>query len=171
MEIKDLAISLSHIKRHQDDAENFQNLSRWVQLNVMADHKAKQILSGFIIKGNDIKLSTLYGEGWSCLLGEGRTSQNKSYRSGFLENEQENTGQEKKITYQQFDIIDWNLVERVLSKKSQLYKVWFSKHHSGWCAYSRNMKRWKYWDKDKCPCCLTKEENQPTIVLHVTNQK
>ena len=38
-----LIISLSHIKGHQDDEENFQNLTRWAQLNVIADHKAKKI--------------------------------------------------------------------------------------------------------------------------------
>ena len=70
-----------------------------------------------------------------------------------------------KFTLQQFDIIDWNLVERVLSNKPQMYKLWFSKHHSGWCAHGRNMKRWKYWDKDKCPCCLTKEIDLPYFCM------
>ena len=70
LENKGLTINLSSIKRHQDDAENFQNLSRWAQLNVMADHKAKQRLSIFLLQGIDVKPSTFHGEGWSCWLGE-----------------------------------------------------------------------------------------------------
>ena len=54
---------MSHIKGHQGDAENFQNLTRWAQINVMADHKAKQKLSEFIIPGNEVKLSVFHGEG------------------------------------------------------------------------------------------------------------
>ena len=27
--------------------------------------------------------------------------------------------------------------------------------YAGWCIYGKNMKILKYWDNDKCPCCLT----------------
>ena len=60
---------MSHIKGHQDDAENFQNLTRWAQLNVMAGYKVRQRLSEFIIQGNGIKSLMFHGEGWSCWLG------------------------------------------------------------------------------------------------------
>ena len=55
VEKKGLHICLLHIKGHQDDAEFFQNLTRWAQLNVMADHKSKQRLSEFIIQGSEVK--------------------------------------------------------------------------------------------------------------------
>ncbi len=55
-----LLISLSHIKGHQDDTENFQILRRWSQLNVMVDHKAKQNLTEFILQGNEVKSSSFH---------------------------------------------------------------------------------------------------------------
>ena len=34
----------------------------------MADHKAKQRLSEYIIQGNEVKSPSFHAEGWSCWL-------------------------------------------------------------------------------------------------------
>ena len=43
-------------------------------------------------------------------------------------------------------------------------KVLYSNHHSRWCGYGKNMKRWKYWDNNKCPYCLTKTEDSVQLM-------
>ena len=41
------------------------------------------------------------------------------------------------IIYTQFDIIYWELIEKVIDNKPQLYKMGFSKHSSWWCGYEK----------------------------------
>ena len=40
-----LRVELGHIKGHQDDIQRFESLSRWSQLNVIVDGKAKSRLA------------------------------------------------------------------------------------------------------------------------------
>ena len=44
---------------------------------------------------------------------------------------------ENKFKYKQFYIIAWKLIERVINRKLQIYKVWYTKQHSGWCTYGK----------------------------------
>ena len=71
----------------------------------------------------------------------------------------------------QFDSIDWNTIERSLSRKSHGFHTWFSKHHSGWCGIGKNMKRWGFWTTDKCPCCLTHSESDTNHMFKCKNQE
>ena len=57
-------ITLLYIKGHKDNAENFQNLTRWAQLNIIADHMAKHILIEFLVQGNEVRSSSFHSEGW-----------------------------------------------------------------------------------------------------------
>ncbi len=97
-----LIISLSHIKGHQDDEGNFQNLSRWDQLNVIADHKAKKRLAEFFLQGIEVKSSTYHGEGWSCWLGGKKYkdfAKHKLQRWIFTRRAREYWSRKNKITY------------------------------------------------------------------------
>ena len=71
----------------------------------------------------------------------------------------------------QFDIIDWDTIERSLSRKSHGFHTWYSKHHSGWCGIGKNMKRWGFWTTDKCPCCLTHSERDTKHMFKCKNQE
>ena len=42
-----LNTSFLHIKGHQDDAKDYQHLTRWILLNVIADHMVNIILVEF----------------------------------------------------------------------------------------------------------------------------
>ena len=66
------------------------------------------------------------------------------------------------LSFAQFDKIDWDLIAEVMATKPHLFQLWYSKHHSGWCAIGKNMKRWQFWNSDKCPCCLTHPETSTT---------
>ena len=125
--------NIAALTGHQDDAENVQNLTRWAQLNLMADHKVRQRLSEFLIQGNEAKLSSFYRKGWSCWPRKKKCidfTKQKLYKWIYKKQAREYWSRKNKVTHHKFDLIYWNLVERVMSKKSQLYKVWFSKHHS-----------------------------------------
>ena len=75
------------------------------------------------------------------------------------------------MTTSQFDSVDWNTIERSLSGKSHGFHTWFSKHHSGWCGIGKNMKRWRFWTTNKCPCCLTHSENDTKHMFKCKNQE
>ena len=51
---KGLHISVSYIKGYQVDAENFQNLARCVQLNVIVDHMGEGRLIEFLAQKNEV---------------------------------------------------------------------------------------------------------------------
>ena len=70
--IRSLEIRLSHFKGYQDDAKINKNLTRWVQLNIIADHVAKSRLVEFLAQDNKVKFSSFHGEGWSCWLGKNK---------------------------------------------------------------------------------------------------
>ena len=35
----------------------------------------------------------------------------------------------------------------------------------GWCAHGKKIKRWKFWENDKCPCCMTHKEKLSYHIL------
>ena len=75
---------------------------------------------------------------------------------------------ERKVAFPLFDAVDWKLIEIFMEHKTQLYKMWFSRHSLGWCRYDKIMKGWKYWDNGNCPYCLTAPELK---VMHTFSRK
>ena len=64
-----LHITLQHIKGHQDDSHQFDDLSRWAQLNILVDQAAKKRLGEFFMQRSDVYSSSFHGEGWSYWIG------------------------------------------------------------------------------------------------------
>ena len=58
-----------HIKGHQDDQRLFHQLDCLVQLNVIANQKAKLRLQQHILNEREALSLTFHGEGWSWWLG------------------------------------------------------------------------------------------------------
>ena len=62
---------------------------------------------------------------------------------------------ECKLSPEQFDEVDWDLLDAALEKKPDGYKIWLSKQHTGFCgtrlqvSYYRGLRGKQAW----CPNC------------------
>ena len=86
----------------------------------------KRRLTEFLMQGNEVESSSLYREGWSCWLGNKKCEdfiKQKLHKCIYQERAREYWSGKNKFKYKQFNNIDWTLVERVINKKPQMYKV------------------------------------------------
>ena len=56
-------VTIQHVKRHQDDVAQFDELSRWAQLNVLVDQEAKKRLLEFLCKAETLDPPLFTGKG------------------------------------------------------------------------------------------------------------
>ena len=153
-----LEIVMSHIKGHQDDIQRFESLTRWSQLNVIADNMAKKRLAQHFYSKEKVGKSRYHKEGWTCWVGNNKCEDFKHNQIQdwvFQKKARFYWNWREKLSLAQFDNIGWEIVEKALARKSHGFHTWFSKHHLGWCGIGRNIKKWGFWSTDKCPCCLT----------------
>ena len=57
LEKEGLCIEIEHTKGHQDDLQRLEFLTRWSQLNVIADGKAKNRLAQHFYSKNKVRIS------------------------------------------------------------------------------------------------------------------
>ena len=142
-----LYIEIWHIKGHQDNIQRFEFLTRWSQLNVIADGMAKNRLAQHFYLKEKVCKSSYHKEGWTCWLGNNKC---KDFKHGqlqdwiFRKKVRFYWNWREKLSTIQFDTIDWDTIERALSRKSHGFHTWYSKHHSGWCGIGENMKQWGF---------------------------
>ena len=119
-----LIINIQHIKGHQDDLQQFDQLSRWAQLNIIADQAAKKRLGEFLMHNSEICSSSFHGEGWSCWTGPIKCEDfgNKILHKWIFHMKARQYWSFKGIlSFAQFDMIDWDLIARVMATKPHLF--------------------------------------------------
>ena len=139
-----LGIEIGHIKGHQDDLQRFEFLPRWSHLNIIADSKAKNRLAQHFYSKNKVRISRYHKEGWTCWLGDIKCEDFKynQLQDWILRKKARSYWNWREyMIVTQFDIIDWDTIEKTLSRKPHGFHTWYAKHHSGWCDIGKNMKR------------------------------
>jgi hypothetical protein len=66
----------------------------------------------------------------------------------------------KRITRSAFDDIDWEAMATAMDLFPPLYRLWVSKHVSGFFGIGTMMLNWKYWEHSPCPCCHYEREDK-----------
>ena len=67
----------------------------------------------------------------------------------------------EKWSNEKFDEVDWKTLDRCMKIKSKGYKIWMTKHHSGFCG-TRVQVGYSSGDEDpdvKCPNCVERENS------------
>jgi hypothetical protein len=59
----------------------------------------------------------------------------------------------QRLTCPAFLDIDWDAMETATDLFPPLYRLWVSKHVSGFFGTGTRMKNWDFWDHSRCPCC------------------
>jgi hypothetical protein len=60
--------------------------------------------------------------------------------------------------------VDWDAINSATSHFPPLYKLWMSKHVSGFLGMGKMMKHWKFWNHQKCPCCQHIKEDKAHLL-------
>jgi hypothetical protein len=122
----------SHIRAHQDDNESFDKLDQKAQLNCICGHAAKQRI---VADGTD---GTTQGrlfplEPIGVFIRGEKTTLETGERIRFWVHHQldQKIYHERKISYKQFDNVDWVSIHHTLHDLPRLFQVWAAKHVLG----------------------------------------
>jgi len=144
----------SHVPAHQDDREDFDNLSRQSQLNCAADFGAKRVLlsqnPGDLPKHQAFPLEAI--SVWA-----GKEKMTSDTGSGIRYHAHKHLAREEVaaagvLTVQQFDRVDWEVVHSALVTVRRIFQVWACKQVWGIAATIRELARWSD-TSPLCPSC------------------
>jgi hypothetical protein len=63
-----------------------------------------------------------------------------------------------------FQDVDWDALESATAHFPPLYKLWMSKHVSGFFGTGKMMKHWGFWEDQRCPCCHHVKEDKAHLL-------
>jgi hypothetical protein len=159
-----ITVTFVHVYGHQDDFLSFATLPRLSQLNVLMDHRAKTHLQMLASQSPTPLCSALLPhEGWRCSVANikitsdpGKTIRHTVFGSKLCKH----LVNKQRISTPAFYDIDWNAMERATDLFPPLYRLWVSKHVSGFFGIGTMMRNWDFWDHSRCPCCQHVREDK-----------
>lgn len=168
--IKDspLTWEFHHVKAHQDDTKDFEDLSFHEQLNVIADDQAKQHMAW--MKHNNVIFpnvpTRIFNEKCTILWQQPDGTQYKigsKLESTLQRLITQTTIRQYWTDHQKFhhndqQDIDWSSLNTGINGLPSTRKRWLSKWMSGYCGIGVKMKQWKFQPHDLCPRCQQPHE-------------
>ena len=144
----------SHVPAHQDDREDFENLSRQSQLNCTADFGAKRVL----LSQNPYNLPKQQAFPLEAIsVWAGKEKMTSDTGSSIRYHMHKHLAREELaaagvLTVQQFDRVDWEVVHSALVTVPRMFQVWACKQVWGIAATNRELARWSD-TSPFCPSC------------------
>lgn len=163
-----IKVKFVHVDGHKDRHMRYQDLNPFEKLNVQMDMEAKRYLRFLIDKDAPPCQQLLMKEGWHCKLNGTKTTTNPSDQIRhhiYARQLREHLLSKKRLHQDYFDTIDWKAAGAAGKTSPPLFRLWITKHVSGWCATGRKMKLWKFWDNDRCPCCQAPDETTQHLLI------
>lgn len=162
-------VVLRHVFGHQDDMKNYSELDRLSQLNVQMDTEAKRYLR-HLIRHNfgPTKHHSMEGEGWRCVIRGRKITANLTEplrRGYYYQSTKDYLHGRGFLSSTAFDLVDWDAMYEATSTFPELFRMWMSKHITGWCGTKTNLYHWGESDTDKCPCCTNGPRETPRHLL------
>ena len=162
--LRDTAVNWSyeHVHGHLDDNSAFENLTIPQQLNVIADALAKEALHE-AIRTNKFTESIYPGEQMTIRVGGQKvTSSIKEtlYRTWGQKIARRLFAEKQLIPWKFFDLVDWDVLHNTMQSLPRAYKVWVTKHISGFSGTNRQLSRMDPKVTEKCWCCHKAKENR-----------
>jgi hypothetical protein len=152
-----ISVDFEHVYGHQDDLLSFQDLPRLAQLNVQMDHAAKRHLVQLYEQSpGSVCPSSIAFEGWQCWVQNTKITSDpgKAIRAAvFGLRLRTHLVTKQRILPAAFDDIDWPAMATATNLFPPLYRLWVSKHVSGFFGIGTMMLNWGFWEHSKCPCC------------------
>jgi hypothetical protein len=151
-----IKVLFQHVKGHQDSLRPFAELSRLSQLNVSMDKLAKSYLCHLLDKCNSTVPSNIHGEGWSCWIDHTKTTTDPTAQIRdhvFRQPMRDYLHRKGKVDEHAFAEIDWAASGAAFDSFPQLFRLWATKHVSGWCGVNSMRFAWGMSETHHCPNC------------------
>ena len=156
----------NHVHGHLDNHSSFDTLTLPQQLNVIADSLAKDAIRDAIQKNQYCQ--PLYPhESIRVFIGNRKATssfRNTLYLDWGAQVAQDVFHSRKLIPSKYFHLVNWDAVHRVMTKLPQMYRVWITKHVSGFCGTNKQLSRMQSSTQNRCMCCCRRGEDR----LHIT---
>jgi hypothetical protein len=152
----------THVKGHQDQDTPIHLLDRPSQLNIQADHLAKEFLEDTATLRNTQEVCTY---SWSLKIDDTQVAQDidrKLYDRVHSNIAKQYCIKKDRISEDTVDSVLWPRLGEALNKMPIVRRHFCSKHTSGMCGMGKFQKIWKLRESDACPYCGLKEDS-----LHV----
>lgn len=165
-------VEFLHVKGHQDDDVEYENLDRWAQLNVDADTLAKERMTEII---NTTSPSLDYRLPFDRCIVKWTNKFHQTYRIGsnLLNTLKHHLGSKKIRKYwirkKKFPEycereIDWELKERTAKGQSANMTRFIAKWCTGICGVGKMLVRYKHQTYDNCPLCNHEGEDTDHVL-------
>jgi len=150
-----IPVHYNHVYGHLDDKRQFVDLTLPEQLNVMADSLAKETLLHYINKGNSLSQSYPHESVRIWISGSKVTSSIRDmlYRHWGAKVAKDLFERRCIVHHQGFDSVAWEYVGSAINAYPQLFRLWPTKHVSGFNGINRQLSCFQPEIRNCCPCC------------------
>jgi len=159
-----LLTSYRHVRAHMDNSLTWDQMTTEMRLNCQCDTLAKSAVERAIVRQLEDPHQTtdmLPSEYTAIFIGTSKITSDPTkalrYRLSKFRAKEFLIGSGGWTT-EAFEAAGWDWLDRVLAKKSVMFRIWLSKQHSNFCATGRNMKRCGFSEDDRCPSCWSNKE-------------
>ena len=165
--------SFHHIRGHQDDELDFNQLSRPQQLNVLADLKAKEA----VLRGVESGIISTYRRRSlpysTCDIMVADNKGNMEQVTTHLQKSIQNHCSTLKLRkywlnkhqlIQWESKIDWELKRHSHKNSTKSRNRWLCKHSTGFCGVEKMLLRYKYQAHSTCPRCGASQESTSHVL-------
>ena len=167
-EFPNLTWVAGHIKGHQDDHVDYEDLDMWAQMNCDMDAGAKAFWSDTYTTLTDPPSHNISHSPWTTRINGHMIviDFKQSIRDFCSGTDLLQYWDEKQHRYgsKTADDIDWESLEKAMHSMSQSYRREATKHASGFFGTGKNMVRWKKRKTDNCPRCKAPKEDKTHII-------
>ena len=139
-------VNIQHIYGHQDETISYSLLTREAQLNVQVDEQAQEALNDVCEEQKFVNQPVFQQEGYQLWVNNEKIHCNfrKELRRYIGKiNLRQYLYEKKLIAWNIFTDVDWELLDKFMSKQTREFKLWFTKHVTNFCGIGKMMKRMK----------------------------
>jgi hypothetical protein len=131
------------------------------------DQEAKNYLLQLAAQAATSHPSAVAYEGWQCFIQGSKTTSDPSEAIRHATSRarlREHLVHRGLITPLGFDDIDWTAMAKATAQFPPLYRLWISKHVSGFSAFGNMMEHRREWNHSRCPCCQFVREDKSHLL-------
>ena len=165
-----LTWSFRHIKGHQDERNNFHELTEWEQMNVIVDSRAKSLLWTIIESGYRVSEHLPIKGAVGSLKVNHRNVNTTIYSNvqrsikNLLQHLRAADYWNSKGMHINYESPTTDILTHATNNSPLWQHRWLSKWFSGMCGVGRWLYRWKEQSHSKCPRCLTDDETVNHVI-------
>ena len=163
MAMLSITLTAKHVKGHQDNEIDYEDLDRISQLNVDMDLDAKRTLNKAEEENIDFTHHKAHPKSFKKVVINGKTINHlfttNSYNEIANKKLMDHWIEIGRFRRDQIDDIDWIGQERAISRATSGRQIFITKWVNNWMPVGRKMQQWGLRHHGQCPFCLKEKED------------